>query len=363
MFFPMLHPHFRGCIFVLISVLDSTACFAAQTTNASADKISFEIGPVPGWVKPLEAPVDAEIGGEGAGVIYLLADRQDNLERRAFYYHEVRKVTSESGAKNSSSISISFDPAFESLTFHSVRLTRKGTVSNRLDRSRIKLARRESDPERSVYDTAWTAQPVLDDVRIGDIIEFAFSREGVSPLRRGKYAATFLLQWEALILHNVVRVIYPANRTLSVRAENGARNPKVTTANGLTELWYESHNIPGRTIEDDAPDDYEPRERLDVSEFHDWGEVAQWATPLFQTEPPHSSEFNSEVAKLRSIIDPAQRVVAALEFVQDQIRYVKVTTWLGLRPLTNPDLGTAASVCQQHGQSTPLGNAAARKRH
>ena len=79
---------------------------------------------------------------------------------------------------------------------------------------------------------------------------------------RGKFSKIFVLQWDALILRNVLRLVYPTNRKLAFRTDNGARQPHVTSANGLTELWYEDHNVPGRIIEDDVPDDYEPRQRL-----------------------------------------------------------------------------------------------------
>jgi hypothetical protein len=331
---PRRHSH--TCLGLTLLFI-AAANLSAQTANKSPNKISFEIAPVPSWVKRIEPPGNIETGSDGPSVVYLLADRQENLERHALFYHEVRKVTSGNGVKSSASIPVSFDPAFERLTFHSATVTRNGTASNRLDRSCIKLAQRETDPERSVYDAAWTAQLTLDDIRVGDIIDFAFTREGVSPLRRGKYTAMYFMQWEALILHNIVRVIYPASRNLQFKAENGAPSPKITTLNSLTEFWYEDHNVPGRTIEDDAPEAYDPRKRVDITEFHDWSEVTQWALAVFKSEPPHSPEFTATVAKLRSVVDPEQRVLAALQFVQDEIRYVKARAWLDAHAIATPD--------------------------
>jgi|SRR5215470_18015422 len=86
-----------------------------------------------------------------------------------------------------------------------------------------------------------------------------------------------------------------------------------------------------------APDDYDPRPHLDITDFHDWGELPQWAIPLFQAEPPHSDEFNAEVEKLRAITDAEQRVVAALQFVQSNIRYVKIGAWFATRRFSPVD--------------------------
>jgi len=178
---------------------------------------------------------------------------------------------------------------------------------------------------------------VLDDVRIGDVIEFAITVEGANPLSRGKYSRLYLVQWEALVVRNVLRLFYSADRKLAFQTINGARDPTVTTANGITEMWYEDHNVPGRTIDDDVPDDYEPRQLLDVSEFQSWSELAAWAGSIFDSEPARSAQFSAEIKKLRAIDDAEQRVVAALQFVQDEIRYIKLGERLGSRALTPPD--------------------------
>jgi len=309
-------------ILVILTVaLTAATCLPAQTANKSLNKASFEIGPVPFWVKPIEPGSDVGVGADNAGVVYLLADRQENLQRNAFYYREVRKIISEKGIESGASISARFNPAFEKLVFNSIKVTRNGTVSDRLDRSRIELVPKEKEPDRSIYDPSLSARMVLDDVRVGDVVELALTIEGANPLNRGKYSKIYLVQWEALIVHNVLRLVHSADWKVAVQAQNGAREPRITTTNGLTEVWYEDSNVPGRTIEEDVPDGYEPRQLLEVSDFHNWAEVAEWARPLFETEPARSPEFSAKVEKLRAISDPEQCVVTALQFVEDKIRY------------------------------------------
>ncbi len=317
--------------------LTAATCLSAQTANKSPNKVSFEIGPVPSWVKPIEPDSDVGVGADSAGMVYLLADRQENLQRNAFYYREVRKIISEKGIKNGAAIAARFNPTFEELIFNSVKVIRDGAISDRLDRSRIEFVPKEKEPDRSIYDPSLSVRMVLDDVRVGDVVELAFTIEGATPLNRGKYSKVYLVQWEALIVRNVLRLSYSADRKLAFQTSNDAREPTVTTANGITEIWYEDHNVPGRTIEDDMPDDYEPRQLLIVSEFRGWAEVAEWAAALFHAEPAHSPQFNAEIKKLQAIVDAEQRVVAALQFVQDEIRYVKLGERLGARALTPPD--------------------------
>lgn len=310
---------------------------AATRQDQKSTTPSFEVGPVPSWVQPVVASNEIE-PGENSGTAYLLIDRQENIERRAFYYHEVRKITSANGLQNGTSIYASFNSSFEKLVWHSIRVIRDAKTSNRLDVSKIKVVPFETNPDRLTYNVSYSTQISLDDVRVGDIIEFAWTTEGANPLSRGKYFGTYSLQGTHPIMRNALRLVYPANRKLALRPVNGATPPTLNTVNGVTELLYEEKNVPGRKIEDDVPDDFSPRRQLQLTEFHDWAEVVRWTMPLFEIDVARSPEFNAETDKLRAISDPEQRVVTALQFVQDEIRYVGARRWVGTQPLTSPDV-------------------------
>ena len=235
MFVLMLRRRFHPWLIVTLALTAAT-CLSAQTTNKSPNKVSFEIGPMPSWVKPIEPGSDVGVGADNAGMVYLLADQQDNVQQNAFYYREVRKIISEKGIERGASIFARFNPRFEKLVFNSIKISRNGTISDRLDRSRVEVAPKEKESDRSIYDPSLNARMVLDDVRVGDVIEFAITVEGASPFNREKYSKIYLVQWEALIVRNVLRLIYSADRKLAFQTSNGAREPTVTTANGITEM-------------------------------------------------------------------------------------------------------------------------------
>ena len=224
----------RACV-LLLGLIPGVSV-QGQTADKSPKKVSFEIAPVPSWVKPVEPGNDIEVTANNNGMVYLLADRQENLQRNAFYYREVRKIISQKGIEGGASISARFNPIFEKLIFNSIKVIRNGTVLDRLDRSRIELVPKEKEPDRAFYDPSLSAQMVLDDVRVGDVVELALTVEGANPLNRGKYSKVYLVQWETLIVRNVLRLVYSAERKLAFRAHNGAREPTTTTANGTTEM-------------------------------------------------------------------------------------------------------------------------------
>jgi hypothetical protein len=324
------------CSFLFVGAFGFGVALAAQNSVPSVSRVMFEVAPAPSWVKPIQVSGDIEPGVENSGTIILLIDRQESLERNAFYYHEVRKLTSENGVQNGASLAVSFNPAIEKLIFHSIQLIRAGVTSDRLDRSRIKLSENANNPDRLIHDSSSSADLVLNDVRVGDLIEFSYTREGANPLRKGIYSATYAMQWDFPVLRNDLHLTYASSRNIRFHPRNRAAQPSIKTVNGITELSYEANNVPGRLVQDDVPEGYSPRQRLEISEFQNWADFVRWAIPLFDFQEARSPELAGEIEKLRIIADPERRVVAALEFVQNEIRDLNFGSWVGDHPVSSP---------------------------
>ena len=110
---------------ILVLSLPWMAILPATAEESAPPGVTFSVGPIPAWVKPI-GPVAAIKGdADDGGISYLLADQQVNVEPPASYYHEARQITSENGVQNGAAISVSFDPSYQKLTFHSITLTRK----------------------------------------------------------------------------------------------------------------------------------------------------------------------------------------------------------------------------------------------
>src|SRR4029078_13464120 len=86
------------------------------------------------------------------GYLDLAFEKQVSLEQQSVYVRKVIKVLTESGVQNSSEISVAFDPSYQNLTFHSVKILRNNTVIDQLDLSKFKTIQQESDLDRHIYD-------------------------------------------------------------------------------------------------------------------------------------------------------------------------------------------------------------------
>ena len=321
---------------VFLVALAFTPVSRGQQSPANAEAgVPFTIGPAPAWVREVSVPTDGPIQQESTGSYFLLIERQTEVASSATYWREVRKITSEQGVQGGASVSMFFNPAFEKLTAHSIRLIRNGVASDLLERSKINFRPSEQDPRRQAYDQSYTARIPLEGVRVGDVIEFAYTTEGANPLRRRKFSEVVPNQWSFPVARRVLRVVYPSQRKLEFQLLNDSTEPAVSVEGGKIDWFYEATNVPGLKVEENAPEDYNPRRQVHVSEFASWAEVAEWALPLFQPAGSDSPEFEAEVSKLKTIADPEQRVVAALRFLQGEIQYMQAGLDSGLRPPTS----------------------------
>jgi tetratricopeptide (TPR) repeat protein len=93
----------------------------------------------------------------------------------------------------------------------------------------------------------------------------------------------------------------------------------------MRRLQFEEKPVPESAIDRLAPADYSAFRVLQFSEFSDWGEVVSWANDLFQANGMIADEIRKVAAKLRELPGSQERVAAALEFVQSEIRYFSVS--------------------------------------
>lgn len=306
---------------LLVLSLELRAAASAAPRPISAQPL-FAISPAPSWTKPIPAPDPRADQAEPGGISYLLIDRQESVQPPAHYRHEARQITSDDGVQNGAAISVSFDPSYQKLVFHSITLRRGAVNSNRLDRANVKLLQRERDMERYVYDGAFTAQCDLDDVRVGDVIEFAYTVEGANPVKSGRFSSTFSTQWPYSVRRVVARLVYPTTRKIYERAHNRELHPTRTQTSVTAEWLLDEADVPGKHVPDDTPADYDPRGWVEFSEFDNWQDVVAWALPLFFAEGRSSRDLDERVEQLNAITDPERRILAALHFVQDEVRYL-----------------------------------------
>lgn len=280
----------------------------------------------PAWVENIAADFSAvkktvEVDG---GLNRLLVERQTNVSEATQYRHFANQFVTEPAVRDGSRISISFDPAYESLTLHRLIVHRNGKAMNRLEQQEIKLLQREKGLDRHVYDGRMSAEMIMEDIRVGDVLEYAYSTRGANPIFEGKYIEAFNTQFDEPIHHLRFRLLWPAGRRLQFKAHGKGAPPVITARNGVTEYVWEDRDVPGVTSDGEVPLWFDPWSWVQLSEFESWTEVARWAERIYQTPEAIPEELESEIRKIARLESGEARVLAALRYVQDNIRYLGI---------------------------------------
>jgi hypothetical protein len=283
---------------------------------------------VPSWVDseprdPRSADVQVDSSG---GVTSLLSDRQLKAGSPTVrYVRRAFRVDATSGIENVSELHIDYDPSYEKLVIHFVRILRGRQTIDALRGADWKVIQPESDMDRRIYSGEMEGLLILHDVRVGDVLDYAYSVEGDNPTLGGHFVATLALDEDDGVVDLRRRIVTDARRPLRFQAHGEGAQPDDTTTGGVRTLAWKRANVAATEDEDHVPTWYRSGPWVDVSDYASWNEVAASAAALFDTPATTSPELDALVAKWKSgETSDADRALAATRFVQDEVRYLGI---------------------------------------
>ncbi|MEZ4700380.1 MAG: DUF3857 domain-containing transglutaminase family protein [Rhodothermales bacterium] len=297
--------------------------------TASAQSPPYRIADVPAWVDiaPLPDPDPIPVNEISDGLYYLRLDEQDRVEGRQLdvFEHTAYAIVNTQGIQNGSQIAIEFDPTYQALTLHFVRIRRNGQTIDRLDPKSVSILQRETELEYLIFDGTLTASIILEDVQAGDIVEYAYTTSGDNPIFEGMYSSGFTTQFGIPVKEVTYRLLWPADRPLHIRSLGAQVEPQITLNGGSKEYRWRMTDVPALVVDDQLPYWYNPYPWIQLSEWESWEAVASWGLSLFDRVDKPSEALRREVDRIRDRYpSPKERMAAALRFAQDEIRYMGI---------------------------------------
>ena len=313
---------------VLSLVLLASCSIILLPSAAAARDAQWSIAPPGAWVQqyPLPAAPKTAPGAGSSGRAYVLLDHQVRVGPAAADYHRFAwRPVSTAGLQNASEIQIHFDPSFERLVIHHVRLLRDGADVFKLSAGDVRVIQQETDLDQQIYSGQLTAVVFLRGLRVGDTVDYAYTIVGTNPILGGGYDDELALAYDSPVqaLRHVVQV--PTNTPLYIKTQHTSLAPRVETKTGWQVYTWECQDIPAIVSDADEPGWYDPDPRIEVSTFESWGAVASWARSLFDSQLKPSPAIKKLADSFRKLPGaPAASLAAAAQFVQDEVRYLGV---------------------------------------
>ncbi|KFZ38420.1 hypothetical protein HR45_02950 [Shewanella mangrovi] len=260
------------------------------------------------------------------GVYYLLSDfqflaEQDNQEQQ--YRHFALQITNTKALEDNSQLNLQFDPSYERLALHHVTVYRNGQKIDKLVDASHSLER--ANRSSQIVDSSVNLRLILSDIRVGDTLEYAYTVTGTNPVFDGHFYHRRPLQWNVPIDQQYIRVVWRRASTLQWHLNNATAEQSVAVEQLGQDKIYEIslHHTDGITVPVDTPDWYDPRLGISFSDFDDWSTVAKWGWQLFAPKIRLTTDVKQQARELSwGLDDQAAKAEAALDFVQQQIRYL-----------------------------------------
>lgn len=290
----------------------------------AADHI--EVGPPPTWVLPAPTSTPDTAASE-APIQLLSSDQQLRITREGIesYIATRLRIHSPEGLNALGTIRLGWKPDTDVLTLHTLTVTRDGQVRVLAsDPSSFTVLRREDLLEQAILTGVLTAVLQPPDLRVGDVLEMTYTLSRKDPLVADKPDAAFMWANQPVPVARF-RALWPESLPMRVQASAHMPTPRRQARDGWTEIEYPMGGLEPLLQPNGAPLRYLAMRRLELTSFDDWAQVSRRLAPLYEKASAlkPDSPLHAEVARIRAQhADRPGQAAAALQLVQDQVRYV-----------------------------------------
>jgi Domain of Unknown Function with PDB structure (DUF3857) len=318
---------------VVVCVL---AAMLSGTARAGSNEVLY--AKVPDWVAAVPSPTTtASPPGAPMRLEYMDFQIQAGPNGdEVFSASRIRILKPE--ALEVGNVSLTWNPAAGDATVHYLRVLRGGAAIDVLAATKFEVLRRENHLESAVLDGHLTAVLQVPGLQVGDELEFA-STVRQKDLTLGDHSfGAGMLPTTGIPEAFRIRLLWPESRRLTWRATSDVPALQETLRGGHKELVYELRDPDAVIVAKGAPARTHVRRAVEYSDFSSWREVSGRVWSLYEKAAalPASSPIAAEISRIAlSTTDPVRRAEAALQLVQDRIRYVYVVLNGGnFRPAT-----------------------------
>ncbi len=302
------------------------AVVASVGVAQSADK-EVLYGPEAAWVAPVPSPTAGETP-EGAAYRVVYSDNQIHLGPKGLeVYQAFRFRILKPEALSIGNVSVSWNPSGGGATVHHLRIIREGQPTDVLANTRFNVIQREGALENAILNGNLTATIQVPDLQVGDELEFAVTTQYKDPTLGDHLFGFTQLAPTGNAGAFRARVVWPKTSRVGWKATPDIANIKPVALRDDTELVYELRDPHAAVTADGAPDRVNLRRFIEMSDFESWKDLSARFWSLFNKASvlKDDSSVRKEIARIAEADkDPLRRLKAALQLVQDRIRYVYV---------------------------------------
>lgn len=261
------------------------------------------------------------------GLCLLVRDVQIDLTgpKEAHHVRVAHRVLTVEGASHVAHFSGTFDPALQEITVHYINVHRGEHTIEYARLEHFELLRREQNLERRVLDGRRTASLILPDIRPGDIVEQCWTTYTDNPMLRDFFCAWIAVEGPpARSLRYRVRA--PADLKLVERPYGTDTVPDVYDTDLIRDRRWRVDNTRRAKFEPLSPPWLLRLRTVQIAEERSWEDISRHFAPHYAADPVPDALYKvAEQINVSHPDDPKERMMRALRFVQENMRYLSLT--------------------------------------
>lgn len=309
------------------SWIAAVAAVVFFATAAVAQEI--ERAPAPAWVEAPVAHAPTPAVGDAAIRAHAI-DHQIRFDGDGVHTYTFQRFEplTRQGLSGVGTVTLVWSPSSETVQVHALRIIRGEQIIDVLASQEFETLRRESNLESAMLDGRLTATLQPRDLRVGDILELAFTvHDNLGVL------APHLESFGGSMSNDTIdryRLRATWSDDLPLRVEATAPwsdlRPRREGAGWVYEI--EASDLRAENVPNDVPVRFTISRTVQFTNFADWAGASRLMAPLYEEgaklEP--DSPLLAEIERIRAAHDtPAARAAAALRLVEDEVRYLALS--------------------------------------
>jgi len=318
----------KGMLSSLISLraIKFITCLSIAISGLVNAAQGYLIAEKESWIqeKDVNLPLNIPEKDIANGTYFLSLDKQLRVDEktRKNYTSVAKYVANRSGVDRNSQINIYYDPIYETIKLHSINVKRGGLILAQLSSAKINELRTEPELSNLIYNGRTQINIILNDIRVGDLIEYQYTREGANPVYEGNFSYSRYQQWDVTFFNQSFRLLWLKEKELNVDESLAYAKLKKSSISGGTLYEYEVVANTAIELDEDTPESIDPYDRVYFTEAESWKDVSEWSLPLYEKSISQDNAI-LDIANHIKKNNPtkSEQVSAALAYVQDKIRY------------------------------------------
>ncbi|MBU2418672.1 MAG: DUF3857 domain-containing protein, partial [Alphaproteobacteria bacterium] len=296
-------------------------------TTASAQQV--ERAPAPAWVQTLPADQPTAAVGDAA-VRVLTINHQIRFDTTGSHTYTLQRfqVLTRQGLSNVGTVSLVWSPPRETIQVHALRIIREGETIDVLANQEFETIRRENNLEAAMLDGQLTATLQPRDLRVGDILELAYTIHDTLGVLAPHLEAFDGANSGQSLDHYHLRASWSDEHPMRVMASAPWADVRPRRVGPDWVYEIDARNLTPERFPDDIPTRFTVSRTVQFTDFVDWADASRLMAPLYEQGATleAGSPLLAEIERIRATHDTdAGRAMAALRLVEDQVRYLALS--------------------------------------